>query len=133
MQIIKDTYTTLLRSLFTICEYLVIVVFCRAYVRTSDGRQGWLPMSILMQTALSEDSSSTVHKPEDSHYRREYVYHFNIFMKRKTSIIYIICMGLSLKKISMIYVLHIHIIKEKGNKLSSKCFNLNFICNLITI
>lgn len=30
-------------------------------------------MSILMQTALSEDSASMTHGPEDSHYRREYV------------------------------------------------------------
>ncbi|KAL6444321.1 hypothetical protein ACFW04_001898 [Cataglyphis niger] len=44
----------------------------RVHVRASDGRQGWLPMSILMQTALSEDSS-TISRPEDSHYRREAV------------------------------------------------------------
>ncbi|XP_025269387.1 obscurin isoform X6 [Camponotus floridanus] len=44
----------------------------RVHVRTSDGRQGWLPMSILMQTALSEESSS-MSRPEDSHYRREAV------------------------------------------------------------
>ncbi|XP_011689401.1 PREDICTED: muscle M-line assembly protein unc-89 isoform X5 [Wasmannia auropunctata] len=44
----------------------------RVYVRTSDGRQGWLPSSILMQTALSEETSS-MSRPEDSHYRREAV------------------------------------------------------------
>ncbi|XP_018359776.1 PREDICTED: muscle M-line assembly protein unc-89 isoform X3 [Trachymyrmex cornetzi] len=44
----------------------------RIYVRTSDGRQGWLPSSILMQTALSEETSS-ISRPEDSHYRREAV------------------------------------------------------------
>ncbi|XP_070156189.1 obscurin isoform X2 [Polyergus mexicanus] len=44
----------------------------RVHVRASDGRQGWLPMSILMQTALSEESS-TMSRPEDSHYRREAV------------------------------------------------------------
>ncbi|XP_026827528.1 obscurin isoform X4 [Ooceraea biroi] len=44
----------------------------RVYVRTPDGRQGWLPMSILMQTALSEESSSLT-RPEDAHYRREAV------------------------------------------------------------
>lgn len=42
----------------------------RVYVRTFDGRQGWLPSSILMQTALSEETSS-MSRPEDSHYRRE--------------------------------------------------------------
>lgn len=45
----------------------------RVHVRTSNGKQGWLPMSILMQTALSEESSS-MNRPEDSHYRREYVF-----------------------------------------------------------
>ncbi|XP_014485518.1 PREDICTED: muscle M-line assembly protein unc-89-like isoform X3 [Dinoponera quadriceps] len=45
----------------------------RVYVRTSDGRQGWLPVSILMQTSLSEESSAVPHRPEDSHYRREAV------------------------------------------------------------
>ncbi|XP_018318315.1 muscle M-line assembly protein unc-89 isoform X3 [Mycetomoellerius zeteki] len=44
----------------------------RIYVRTSDGRQGWLPSSILMQTALNEETSS-MSRPEDSHYRREAV------------------------------------------------------------
>ncbi|XP_053986004.1 obscurin isoform X2 [Hylaeus volcanicus] len=44
----------------------------RVYVRTADSREGWLPMSILMQTALSEDSA-TGHRPEDSHFRREAV------------------------------------------------------------
>ncbi|XP_020293629.1 obscurin isoform X3 [Pseudomyrmex gracilis] len=44
----------------------------RVYVRTSDGKQGWLPVNILMQTALSEESSS-LSRPEDSHYRREAV------------------------------------------------------------
>ncbi|XP_076165903.1 obscurin isoform X4 [Ptiloglossa arizonensis] len=44
----------------------------KVYVRTSDSREGWLPMSILMQTALSEDSAAG-HKPEDSHFRREAV------------------------------------------------------------
>ncbi|XP_072755043.1 protein Obscurin isoform X6 [Anoplolepis gracilipes] len=44
----------------------------RVHVRTSDGRQVWLPMSILMQTTLSEESSS-MSRPEDSHYRREAV------------------------------------------------------------
>ncbi|XP_011062355.1 PREDICTED: muscle M-line assembly protein unc-89 isoform X5 [Acromyrmex echinatior] len=44
----------------------------RVYVRTSDGRQGWLPSSILMQTALSEETLS-MNRPEDSHYRREAV------------------------------------------------------------
>ncbi|XP_071572462.1 protein Obscurin isoform X5 [Temnothorax nylanderi] len=44
----------------------------RVYVRTSDGRQGWLPSTILMQTALSEETSS-MSRPEDSHYRREAV------------------------------------------------------------
>ncbi|XP_076659527.1 obscurin isoform X3 [Halictus rubicundus] len=44
----------------------------RVYVRTVDSREGWLPMSILMQTALSEDSAAG-HRPEDSHYRREAV------------------------------------------------------------
>ncbi|KAL0112243.1 hypothetical protein PUN28_011952 [Cardiocondyla obscurior] len=44
----------------------------RIYIRTSDGRQGWLPSSILMQTALSEETSS-MSRPEDSHYRREAV------------------------------------------------------------
>jgi len=47
--------------------------YFRIYVRTSDGRQGWLPSSILMQTALSEETSS-MSRPEDSHYRREYVF-----------------------------------------------------------
>ncbi|XP_025153244.1 obscurin isoform X6 [Harpegnathos saltator] len=45
----------------------------RVYVRTSDGKQGWLPMSILMQTALNEESSSVSQRPEDSYYRREAV------------------------------------------------------------
>ncbi|XP_008556916.1 obscurin isoform X5 [Microplitis demolitor] len=46
----------------------------RALVKKIDGQQGWLPMSILMQTALSEDSSTlTSHRPEDSQYRREAV------------------------------------------------------------
>ncbi|KAL0112245.1 hypothetical protein PUN28_011952 [Cardiocondyla obscurior] len=44
----------------------------KIYIRTSDGRQGWLPSSILMQTALSEETSS-MSRPEDSHYRREAV------------------------------------------------------------
>ncbi|CAK9822500.1 Unc-89 [Anthophora retusa] len=44
----------------------------RVYVRTADSREGWLPMVILMQTALSEDSAAG-HKPEDSQYRREAV------------------------------------------------------------
>ncbi|XP_076666422.1 obscurin isoform X4 [Andrena cerasifolii] len=44
----------------------------RVYVRTVDSREGWLPMSILMQTALSEDTAIG-HGPEDSHYRREAV------------------------------------------------------------
>ncbi|XP_039304592.1 obscurin isoform X5 [Solenopsis invicta] len=44
----------------------------RIYVRTADGKQGWLPSSILMQTALSEETSS-MSRPEDSHYRREAV------------------------------------------------------------
>ncbi|XP_012537087.1 obscurin isoform X3 [Monomorium pharaonis] len=44
----------------------------RIYVRTSDGKQGWLPSSILMQTALSEETS-LINRPEDSHYRREAV------------------------------------------------------------
>lgn len=48
-------------------------IIFRIHVRTSDGRQGWLPMAILMQTALSEESSS-MSRPEDSHYRREYVF-----------------------------------------------------------
>ena len=44
----------------------------RALVRKADGKEGWLPMSILMQTALCEDNSSTgQHKAEDSHFRRE--------------------------------------------------------------
>jgi len=47
----------------------------RVYVRTTDGRQGWLPTSILMQTTLSEESS-LMSRPEDSHYRREYVIFF---------------------------------------------------------
>ncbi|XP_050487386.1 obscurin isoform X6 [Bombus huntii] len=46
--------------------------FQRVYVRTADSREGWLPMSILMQTALSEDSALG-HRPEDSQYRREAV------------------------------------------------------------
>ncbi|XP_015180266.1 PREDICTED: muscle M-line assembly protein unc-89 isoform X4 [Polistes dominula] len=47
----------------------------RVYVRTADGREGWLPMSILMQTSLSEESSAMIghNRPEDSHYRREAV------------------------------------------------------------
>lgn len=47
----------------------------RVYVRTAEGKEGWLPMSILMQTALSEESSAGTghHRPEDSHYRREAV------------------------------------------------------------
>ncbi|XP_034942777.1 obscurin isoform X3 [Chelonus insularis] len=46
----------------------------RARVRKIDGQEGWVPMSILMQTALSEDSSTlTAHRPEDSQYRREAV------------------------------------------------------------
>nr|XP_031831778.1 obscurin isoform X2 [Nomia melanderi] len=44
----------------------------RVYVRTADSKEGWLPMSILMQTALSEDTAAG-HRPEDSHYRREAV------------------------------------------------------------
>lgn len=44
----------------------------RVYVRTPDERQGWLPLSILMQTSLSEDSSALI-RPEDAHYRREAV------------------------------------------------------------
>ncbi|XP_034177401.2 obscurin isoform X2 [Osmia lignaria lignaria] len=44
----------------------------RVYVRTADSREGWLPMSILMQTALSEESAIG-HRPEDSRYRREAV------------------------------------------------------------
>ncbi|OAD62661.1 Muscle M-line assembly protein unc-89 [Eufriesea mexicana] len=46
--------------------------FQRVYVRTADSREGWLPMSILMQTALSEDTALG-HRPEDSQYRREAV------------------------------------------------------------
>lgn len=46
--------------------------FQRVYVRTVDSREGWLPMSILMQTALSEESALG-HRPEDSQYRREAV------------------------------------------------------------
>ncbi|XP_076762738.1 obscurin isoform X1 [Xylocopa sonorina] len=46
--------------------------FQRVYVRTADSREGWLPMSILMQTALSEDTAAG-HRPEDSQYRREAV------------------------------------------------------------
>ncbi|XP_063991062.1 obscurin isoform X5 [Diachasmimorpha longicaudata] len=47
----------------------------RALVRKTDGKEGWLPMSILMQTAVSEDSSTLTsqHRPEDSRYRREAV------------------------------------------------------------
>ncbi|KAK0180904.1 hypothetical protein PV327_003237 [Microctonus hyperodae] len=47
----------------------------RARVRRIDGKEGWLPMSILMQTALSEDSSTLTgqHRSEDSQYRREAV------------------------------------------------------------
>ncbi|XP_031784410.1 obscurin isoform X4 [Nasonia vitripennis] len=45
----------------------------RALVRKVGGEQGWLPMSILMQTALSEDTSTGQHKPEDSRFRREAV------------------------------------------------------------
>ncbi|KAI4489747.1 hypothetical protein M0804_003929 [Polistes exclamans] len=47
----------------------------RVYVRTADGREGWLLMSILMQTSLSEESSAMIghSRPEDSHYRREAV------------------------------------------------------------
>ncbi|OXU20573.1 hypothetical protein TSAR_002770 [Trichomalopsis sarcophagae] len=45
----------------------------KALVRKVDGKQGWLPMSILMQTALSEDTSTGQHKPEDSRFRREAV------------------------------------------------------------
>ncbi|XP_043277218.1 obscurin isoform X4 [Venturia canescens] len=47
----------------------------KALVRKIDGREGWLPVSILMQTALSEDSSTLTshHRPEDSQYRREAV------------------------------------------------------------
>ncbi|KAK9307270.1 hypothetical protein QLX08_002302 [Tetragonisca angustula] len=44
----------------------------KVYVRTADSREGWLPTSILMQTALSEDSALG-HRPEDSQYRREAV------------------------------------------------------------
>ncbi|XP_017890129.1 obscurin isoform X5 [Ceratina calcarata] len=43
----------------------------RVYVRTVDAREGWLPMSILMQTALSEDTLES--RPEDAKYRREAV------------------------------------------------------------
>ncbi|KAJ8674084.1 hypothetical protein QAD02_005346, partial [Eretmocerus hayati] len=43
----------------------------RALVRKADGTEGWLPMSILMQTALSEDGTSS--RPEDSRFRREAV------------------------------------------------------------
>ena len=51
----------------------LIFNFFRALVRKIDGREGWLPVSILMQTALSEDSSTLTsqHRPEDSQYRRE--------------------------------------------------------------
>ncbi|KAG7203298.1 hypothetical protein KM043_010391 [Ampulex compressa] len=47
----------------------------RVYVRTADSREGWLPMSILMQTSLTEESAALAghHRPEDSHYRREAV------------------------------------------------------------
>ncbi|XP_044021283.1 obscurin isoform X3 [Aphidius gifuensis] len=47
----------------------------KALVKKVDGKEGWLPMSILMQTALSEDSSTLTsqHRPEDSQYRREAV------------------------------------------------------------
>ncbi|XP_033229348.1 obscurin isoform X3 [Belonocnema kinseyi] len=45
----------------------------KVYVRTTKGKEGWLPTSIVMQTALSDESSTltTSHRPEDSHYRRE--------------------------------------------------------------
>ncbi|XP_012273370.1 obscurin isoform X3 [Orussus abietinus] len=48
----------------------------RVYVRTSDGKEGWVPSNIVKQTTLSEESSGTLtthHRPEDSHYRREAV------------------------------------------------------------
>ncbi|XP_043471830.1 obscurin isoform X6 [Leptopilina heterotoma] len=47
----------------------------RVYVRTSKGKEGWLPTSIVMQTLLSDESSafSGSHRREDSTYRREAV------------------------------------------------------------
>ncbi|XP_051165305.1 obscurin isoform X5 [Leptopilina boulardi] len=47
----------------------------RVYVRTSKGKEGWLPTSIVMQTLLSDESSafSSSHRREDSTYRREAV------------------------------------------------------------
>lgn len=48
-------------------------IFCRVYVRTSKGKEGWLPTSIVMQTLLSDENSafSGSHRREDSTYRRE--------------------------------------------------------------
>ncbi|XP_043471828.1 obscurin isoform X4 [Leptopilina heterotoma] len=47
----------------------------KVYVRTSKGKEGWLPTSIVMQTLLSDESSafSGSHRREDSTYRREAV------------------------------------------------------------
>lgn len=79
IEIIRDKCVTsnkiyvILENFSIIYIYLIKFIIFRVHVRTSDGRQGWLPMSILMQTALSEESSS-MSRPEDSHYRREYVF-----------------------------------------------------------
>ncbi|XP_020711856.2 obscurin isoform X2 [Athalia rosae] len=47
----------------------------RVYVRTSDGKEGWVPSAVVKQTMVSEESSTLTSqtRPEDSHYRREAV------------------------------------------------------------
>lgn len=45
----------------------------RVYVRTADGKEGWVPSTVVKQSVISEESSTLTshHRPEDSHYRRE--------------------------------------------------------------
>ncbi|XP_024939523.1 obscurin isoform X4 [Cephus cinctus] len=47
----------------------------RVYVRTAEGKEGWVPASVVKQNTVSEESSTLTshHRPEDSHYRREAV------------------------------------------------------------
>ncbi|XP_046590111.1 obscurin isoform X7 [Neodiprion lecontei] len=47
----------------------------RVYVRTNDGKEGWVPSGVVKQSMISEESSTLTSqiRPEDSHYRREAV------------------------------------------------------------
>nr|XP_046471274.1 obscurin isoform X8 [Neodiprion pinetum] len=47
----------------------------KVYVRTNDGKEGWVPSGVVKQSMISEESSTLTSqiRPEDSHYRREAV------------------------------------------------------------